>query len=130
MTTLTIIDSDILIDTGRDVKEATAYLEHLKKDSTLAISVVTQMELIVGCRDKNELRSTERFLDLFEIIHLNEQISTVAVDLLRKYRLSHGLLVADALIAATAVFLQVPFVSKNQKDYRFIEGLHLLPYLN
>lgn len=129
MTILTIVDSDILIDTGRDIKEAIAYLEHLKKGSTLAISAVTQMELIVGCRNKNELRSMEKFLSLFEIIQLNEQISIVAVDLLRQYRLSHGLLIADALIAATAVFLQVPFVSKNQKDYRFIEGLDLLPYL-
>ena len=129
MTILTIVDSDILIDSGRDIKEAIAYLENLKKGSTLAISVVTQMELIVGCRNKNELRSTERFLALFEVVQLNEQISTVAVNLLRQYRLSHGLLIADALIAATAVFLQVPFVSKNQKDYRFIEGLDLLPYL-
>ena len=126
---VTIVDSDILIDAARGVKEAAAYLENLKKDSTLAISAITQMELIVGCRNKNELRITERSIALFEILHLDEEISTIAVDLLRKYRLSHGLLIADALIAATAVSLQVPFVSKNQKDYRFIEGLNLLPYL-
>ena len=129
MMPLTIVDSDILIDTARGVKEATTYLENLKKSSTLAISAITQMELIVGCRNKNELRATERFLALFEVIHLNEQISAVAIELLREYRLSHGLLIADALIAATAVSLQVPFVSKNQKDYRFIEGLNLLSYL-
>lgn len=129
MMPLTIVDSDILIDTARGVKEAAAYLENVKKGSVLAISAVTQMELLVGCRNKNELRLTEQFIALFEVIHLNEQISAVAVDLLRAYRLSHGLLIADALIAATAVSLRVPFVSKNQKDYRFIEGLNLLPYL-
>ena len=129
MMPLTIVDSDILIDTARGVKEATAYLENIKKGSALAISAVTQMELLVGCRNKNELRLTEQFITLFEVIHLDEQISAIAVDLLRAYRLSHGLLIADALIAATAVSLQVPFVSKNQKDYRFIKGLHLLPYL-
>ena len=129
VSTLTIVDSDILIDSGRGIREAITYLENMKKSSTLAISAITQMELIVGCRNKNELRATERFLALFEVIHLNEQISAVAVELLREYRLSHGLLIADALIAATAVSLQVPFVSKNQKDYRFIEGLNLLSYL-
>jgi predicted nucleic acid-binding protein len=40
----------------------------------------------------------------------------------------HGLLIADALIAATALYLVEPFVSKNQRDYRFITNLNLLPY--
>jgi hypothetical protein len=44
------------------------------------------------------------------------------------YCLSHGLLIADALIAATAIALNLPLLSKNQRDYRFIEGLNLLSY--
>jgi predicted nucleic acid-binding protein len=42
--------------------------------------------------------------------------------------LSHGLLIADALIAATAVVLDAPLISKNQRDYQFIAGLNLLAY--
>ena len=52
----------------------------------------------------------------------------MAIDLIRRYRLSHGLLIADAIIAATALVKNVPLVSKNQRDYRFIEGLDLWPY--
>jgi len=37
-------------------------------------------------------------------------------------------LIADAFIAATAITSQKPLISKNQKDYRFIEELTLLPY--
>jgi predicted nucleic acid-binding protein len=59
---------------------------------------------------------------------LNEHISHKAIDLLTQYRLSHGLLIADALIAATAMHMQLPLISKNQRDYRFIEGLDLLIY--
>ena len=59
---------------------------------------------------------------------LVERISERAVELLRRYRLSHGLLVPDALIAATSLFWDIPFLTKNQRDYRFIEGLNLLPY--
>ena len=125
---MTLIDTDILIDTGRDVQEAIELLKRVEKETTLAISVITQMELIVGCQSKKEYRSLERFLSRFEIISLNGQISTIAVDLLRDYRLSHGLLIADALIAATAINLNIPFVSKNQKDYRFIPKLNLLAY--
>lgn len=62
------------------------------------------------------------------MVKLNEQISDVAVDLLRRYRLSHGLLIADALIAATALSQGTRFVTENERDYRFIAGLSLLPY--
>ncbi len=58
----------------------------------------------------------------------NEQISDITIELLQKYRLSHGLLIADALIAAKAVSLQAKFVKRNKKDYRFISGLNLLSY--
>jgi predicted nucleic acid-binding protein len=61
-------------------------------------------------------------------LKLTEQISDTAVGLLHRYRLSHGLAIPDALIAATAIALDQPFVSKNRRDYRFINGLQLLPY--
>lgn len=123
-----IIDTDILIDAGRAVEVAVMRLEFEAQTLTLTISVVTQMELIVGCRNLMELQALEQFLRRFEIVQLNEAVSDRTVDLLRTYRLSHGLLIPDALIAATALVIEAPLLSKNQRDYRFIEGLNLLPY--
>jgi predicted nucleic acid-binding protein len=123
-----LVDTDILIDAGRGADDAIKYLEITETRSNLSISVVTQLELIVGCQSKVELRSLETFLLRFEILSLDEQISTLAVELLGKYRLSHGLLIADALIAATAVSFDLPFITKNQKDYRFISDLRLIAY--
>lgn len=62
------------------------------------------------------------------MVRLSEHISAVAVDLLRRYRLSHGLLIADALIAAMALSLDLPLVTKNRRDYTFITELSLLDY--
>src|SRR3990172_10048512 len=118
MTGFIIVDTDILIDAGRSRPEAVACLKHIEDHSRLATSVVTQMELIVGCRNKTELRSIEKFLARFQIIQLDDVISRKAVDLLTEYRLIHGLLIADALIAATAIHLEQPLVSKNQRDYQ------------
>jgi len=70
----------------------------------------------------------EKFLSRFELLYLNENISKKADELLLKYRLSHSLLIADALIAATAIIWNFPLISKNQRDYRFIPELNLLPY--
>ena len=128
MTGLVVVDTDILIDAGRGVGEAIACLQQMDDQESLAVSVVTSMELVIGCRNKGELRALERFLSRFQVIKLNERISDEALDLLRDYRLSHGLLIADALIAATALCLGRPLVTKNQRDYLFIPGLCLLSY--
>ena len=128
MASSTIVDTDIIIDVGRGIPEAVNCLQELKSTSRLAISIVTQMELIVGCANKSELRTLEKFLQQFDVITIDPPISDKAVDLLRLYRLSHGLLIADGLIAATAIIWNYPFISKNQRDYRFIQSLNLLPY--
>ena len=128
MADFVIVDTDILIDVGRGVSQAITCLQKTESQASLAVSVVTQMELFVGCRNKVELQQVERFLKRFIILKLTEQVSDTAVELLRKHRLSHGLLIADGLIAATALAFDAEFVSKNQRDYQFIAGLRLLSY--
>jgi len=123
-----VVDTDVMIDAGRGISEAITCLRQIEQQSLLAASVVTQMELMVGCRNRAELRALERFLSRFQIIKLDAQTSDFAVELLRRYRLSYGLLIADALIAATAMTMGLSLVSKNQRDYRFISGLSMLNY--
>ncbi|MDM8560834.1 type II toxin-antitoxin system VapC family toxin [Candidatus Parabeggiatoa sp. HSG14] len=123
-----VVDTDILIDAGRGIEQALVYIKKYENQALLTVSIITKMELVVGCRDKNELRNTEKFLHRFGLLNLNENISKKADKLLLKYRLSHGLLIADALIAATAITWNYPLASKNQRDYRFIPELNLLPY--
>jgi predicted nucleic acid-binding protein len=125
---LTIFDTDILIDAGRADAQALICLQTMSQQSLPAVGVVTQMELFVGCRNKMEFTYVEGFLHVFQLIKITDQISDTAVDLIRKYRLSHGLLIPDALIAATALTLNAQLISKNQRDYKFIVNLNLLPY--
>lgn len=123
-----LVDTDVLIDAAASVEAAVAALGQIEEGAALSISTITQMELLVGCRNKTELQKTERFLQRFDVIRMDASISDLAVDLLRRYRLSHGLLIPDALIAATALVSEIPLLTKNQRDFRFIEGLRLLPY--
>lgn len=71
---LILIDSDVLIDVSRGVPEALDTLQQIEADDEPAISVITQMELIVGCRDNRELRSLGRFLEGFRVFKLSEPI--------------------------------------------------------
>lgn len=82
---LTIVDSDILIDVARGEADAINCLLKLEKTSSLAISAVTQMELVVGCRNKSELKDLEKFLSRFQSLKITGQISDRAVDLLKQY---------------------------------------------
>jgi len=124
----TIVDTDILIDAGHGIADAVTCLQNLKSSSSLAISIVTQMELIIGCANKAELQTLDNFIKHFYVTKIDQSISEKPVDLLRLYRVSHGLLISDSLIAATAIVYNCPFITKNQRDYRFIQGLNLLSY--
>lgn len=123
-----IVDTDILIDAGRAVPEAVIGLASLERQETLSVSVITRMELIVGCENKTELSALNRFLTRFTLLPLSEAISERATGLLQQYRLSHGLLIPDALIVATALVLDSAFITKNQRHYRFLPDLNLIPY--
>lgn len=128
MQDLTVVDTDILIDVGRGVETAIDYVDEREEYSLLVVSVVTQMELIVGCQNKDELRDLRSFLKRYEVVGTSETISEKAVELLQGYHVSHGLRIADSFIAASAIAWDSPLASKNQRDYRYIPELDLLPY--
>lgn len=123
-----LVDTDILIDIANNDETAKKRLADESKILTLGISAITVMELVIGCRNKTEQQALDKFLEQFEICPLTEEISTRAIELIRTYTLSHGLLIPDALIAATAISNNMALLSKNQRDYRFIQNLNLLPY--
>ena len=121
-----LIDSDILIFIGNNDKQIIEIVKKLEDTNELSISVVTEMEMLVGCRNKQEFQKLERFLRRFKILSLNEFISNIAKELVKKYYLSHGLEIPDALIAGTAVYWKIPLLTKNKKDFKFIQDLTLV----
>ncbi|NEQ30071.1 MAG: type II toxin-antitoxin system VapC family toxin [Leptolyngbya sp. SIO4C5] len=123
-----LVDTDILIDIANRDETAINRLKAESQQGPLAISSITVMELIVGCRNKQEQNQLEDFLAQFQVIALDGKVSTQAIALLKNYCLSHGLLIADALIAATAIANNIALLSKNQRDFRFIQELELLAY--
>jgi len=69
----------------------------------LAISVITEMELVIGCRNKQELKAMKEFIAEFETMHFSEAVSLKAGELIERHHLSHHLGIPDAIIAATAL---------------------------
>jgi len=81
--------------------------------------------MVIGALNKRELKEINSFLNKFSQININENISDKTLSLLNKYRLSHGLYINDALIAATCLEYSLPLYTLNVKDFKFIEGLEM-----
>jgi len=119
-----LLDTDFLIWCSRSQPNALLWLDEFE---TVSLSVVTYMELIQGTRSKRELLLLQQSLSAWEaeILHLNEAISMQAQQWVAAYFHSHALSMADALIAATALFYHLPLVTANVKHFRVIPGLEL-----
>ena len=71
-----LFDTDVLIDASRGVPDAVAALSGAARKYDVAISAITRMELIVGCRDGRELRDTESFVKRFRVLPIDERPRT------------------------------------------------------
>jgi predicted nucleic acid-binding protein len=121
-----LLDTNILVDVVRAKPEAIALLVGMEQQDTLMISSVTRMELIVGCRNKSELRKLDRFLNRFREIPLEAATCALAIRLLSRFAQSHGLTIGDALIGATALSRGIPLATYNQRDFSYVPGLRLV----
>lgn len=119
-----LIDTDVLIWMTRGHTGAAARLQSLVP---WRISAVTYIELVQGCRNKQELARIKKGLAMCntEVLPITEAISDKAMQLIEQYALSHSLQLGDALIAATALEHQLPVLTANAKHFSAIHGLDI-----
>jgi len=119
-----LIDTDVLIWHMRGYEHARKAITNLE---SRCMSIVTQMELVQGLRNKEEQQALHRFLDQKQfVVHpVSENISQYALFLMEEWHLSHHMLMADALIAATAIEYGLPLLTANTKRYGFLSNLTL-----
>jgi predicted nucleic acid-binding protein len=106
-----VFDTNILIDYLNGVDTAAAEFELY--DERL-VSVVTQIEVLVGAQGPDEERLIRRFLAGFKVMDLDTSVAEQAVALRRQ----HGLKVPDAIVYASAREQGCMLVSRNTKDFK------------
>lgn len=102
-----------------------AKLKTLIESSDSAINTIIYLELIQGAKNKAEIEKIEKYLVLYELLHFDKATSQRAIELVRNYSKSHGLMLPDAIIAATCVENDLTLITYNIKDFRFINGLKI-----
>ncbi len=85
------------------------------------------MELVRGCRDAAQLREVQRFVQHTRLIAVSEEVSLAAYRLMESFCLSHGLLIPDALLAATCLEHGLTLYTRNVRHFSMILGLRLRP---
>lgn len=115
-----LLDTNILIDVLRGEQAARAWLEQQQRP---AISVITWIEVMVGCRAE-EAPIVESWLESFDRLPMDQAVAALTVTL----RQRHGLKVPDAIILATAQHHGLQFVTRNVRDFPLALGSVLHPY--
>lgn len=121
---MTMIDTDVLIWYMRGNSKANKVIEKL---NGFFISVITYMELVQGMRNKRELTLLRSALRKWnaKVLYINEDISAKAMFLVEQHYLRNSLVVADALIASTAISNGVKLLTGNTKHYKIIKNIEL-----
>lgn len=91
-----------------------------------AIDTTVYVECLQGSKSNSEKRIVEGYLARYELYHLTQTVSAKTIELVRMYSNSYGLLLADALIAATRLCNDLTLVTYNVGDFQFIGGLKWL----
>ena len=83
------------------------------------------MELLQGAKNKHEKKQIKRKLSSFWLLPMQNDIAKLSSELIDMFTLSHNLSIPDSIIAATALSFQLPLISNNIKDFRYIPELIL-----
>jgi predicted nucleic acid-binding protein len=113
-----ILDSDIVIEVLRATDQGllARWSALVTANSDVLFSPVTAAEVWAGARPQ-EHRAIALCFQLLTCATADHQTGQLAGDFLRLYARSHGVEIADALIAAAAVQHRAALWTRNRKHY-------------
>ncbi len=124
-----LIDTNILIDHLRGLKNAVSFLNRLiSHNRTVYCSVITRIELLAGMRTDEE-STIRNLLGVFEEIAVDARIAETAAVYMNRYSNSHGLNTADAIIAASSKNSNAVLYTLNTKHFPMDDIDIIRPYL-
>ena len=116
-----VVDTNILIDFLSGVDDAR---RELNRHRDASISQVTWMEVMIGARDDDDARRLKSFLAGFHRVPIDDLVSEIAVEILRRTRIR----LPDAIIWASAQRIDGILVTRNTKDFPRQDPAVRVPY--
>ena len=116
-----LLDTDILVDFLRGHSKAIAFVN--ARSARIILSTIVVAELYAGVKGDAELAVLEDFVSLFRIVPVNVNITKAGGLYKRDYAKSHGVGLADAILAATAEAEKAELKTLNIKHYPMLKGI-------
>jgi predicted nucleic acid-binding protein len=115
-----LLDSNIIIYASA---AGSASLNILLKQEVPAVSAVSLIEVLGFSQlTIQNVRDFEEFFAIVPILPIDEPVVLRAIELRQRKKMSLG----DAIIAATALVHNLVLVTRNTKDFTWIDGLNLI----
>ncbi len=116
-----LLDTDILVDFLRGHNKAIAFVK--SSSARIILSTIVVAELYAGVKGDAEQAVLDDFVSLFRIVSVNAKIAKAGGLYKRDYGKSHGIGLADAILAATAEAENADLKTLNTKHYPMLKGL-------
>jgi predicted nucleic acid-binding protein len=113
------------VDYLRGRPQAIAYIDAL--DDSVLVSSITVAELYAGVREGDERTALDALIGVLEVVDVTAEIACVGGLYRRDYGKSHGVGLADALIAASAESQGASLVTLNARHFPMLRGV-VVPY--
>ena len=104
-----LLDTNIVIDY---LNGDTRALEEIKRYDSIAISIITYIEVLVGVPQTLQDR-VKSYLESLHIVDVSKAVATQAIDVRQRYHMK----IPDALILASAQHIQALCVTRDTKDF-------------
>lgn len=114
-------DTDVLIDFLRGHRKAVAFVNG--HGDRIILSAIVIAELYAGVKGDVELATLHNFVSLFHVVPVTTEIAQAAGLYKRDYGRSHGVGLADAILAATAQAENAQLKTLNTRHYPMLKGL-------
>ena len=116
-----LLDTDVLVDFLRGYSQGVIFV-NAHADRIILSSIVVA-ELYAGVKGDDEQAALDQFVSLFRIVPVTTEIAKLGGLYKRQYGGSHGVGLADAIIAASAKVENASLKTLNLKHYPMVEGL-------
>jgi predicted nucleic acid-binding protein len=123
--TAVLLDTCVIIDHLRDRHEAVDLIGQVS--ARPSVSAITVAEIFAGARSATEQRQIEGLLDQLLVHGVDVEVARLGGAYRRQFGQSHGILIPDALIAATARVHGARLVTRNARHFPMRDDL-LVPY--
>jgi hypothetical protein len=121
MTRSILLDTDVLVDFFRGHPKAVAFMNN--HSDRIILSAIVVAELFAGVKGDAELSALEEFVSIFRVAPVNVEIAKAGGLYRSRFGKSHGVGLADAILAATAEAENAELKTLNIKHYPMLKGL-------